>query len=419
MTANIFSFTLPNSLAEAKALDQQDPLTHQRAHFILEPGLIYLDGNSLGPLSRPAQEATEKALHQEWGQGLISSWVDADWINLPARVGARIAPLIGARAEDVVCADSVSVNIFKLAEAALALQPGRRKIVTEEGNFPTDIYILQGLSEITGRDIDLCVVPRTQVDDAIDDQTALVLLTHSHYVTAELFDMAAMTKLAHQHGALILWDLSHSTGVLDIDLNGIGADFATGCGYKYLNGGPGAPAYAFVHQRYADKLTTPLAGWMGHKAPFDFSGDYAPATGVQRLQVGTPYILSMSALFGALSLFDTINMADIVHKSRALSSLFMHRMSTLADDLTLLSPTQAELRGGHIAYRHPHAYAIVQALIAQNIIGDYREPQAMRFAPAPLYTSFEDIWRATEILGDILLNRKYLAPEFQNRRYVP
>ena len=281
-------------LDKARELDAADPLSHFRDRFVLPDGVIYLDGNSLGALPKAAIERVEQVVAGEWGEGLIRSWNDADWITLPQRIGAKIAPLIGAKSNEVIVADSVSVNLFKLMSAALGMRPGRKVILSEPGNFPTDLYMIQGLQELGLAKQRL--IERGQILEALGEDIALLLLTHVHYKSGAMHDMNALTKAAHDAGALVLWDLSHTGGAMPVDLNGVGADFAVGCGYKYLCGGPGAPAYAYVAERHHDALHQPLSGWMGHAQPFAFEDDYVPAPGVDRLLCGTPQIISMSAL---------------------------------------------------------------------------------------------------------------------------
>lgn len=384
-----------SSLEEAKALDAEDSLRQFRSHFDLPNGVIYLDGNSLGP---PPREALERLAHTagiEWKRDLITSWNKADWINLPKTCGARIAKLIGANADDVIVADSVSVNIFKLASAIWKKTPGA--IAYIKGEFPTDGYILQGLSELTG-----AALSRLQQDDpsALNDEISVLVKSVVHYKTAAVADIAAWEEAAARKDVSIIWDLSHAAGVLDINLKKAGARFAVGCGYKFLNGGPGAPAYVYVDGAIANDLHQPLSGWMGHAKPFDFSDTYEPAPGVERFACGTPPILSLSAMDAALEIFESASMAAIEAKAAALGDLFLVRSKHLG--LESISPPAGERRGGHISLTHPHGYEIVQAMIARGVIGDFRAPNIMRFGFSALYTRFEDIWRACNILEDIL-----------------
>ena len=383
--------------------DAGDPLGGVRDRFSLPEGVIYLDGNSLGALPTAAAHAVRDAVENQWGCDLIASWNKHGWIGLPQKTGGKIARLIGAGADEVVAADSVSVNLFKLAAAAVAASHGRRVVVTEAGDFPTDLYILQGLAALMP-DIELRVAEPGGVAAALDDQVAVVLLSHVHYRSGAVRDMAELNAAIHATGALGLWDLSHSAGVLDVDLNRDGADMAAGCGYKYLNGGPGAPAYVFVAKRHQAALRNPLSGWMGHARPFDFVDDYAPAPGIDRWLCGTPPILSLTALDTALDAFDGVKMPEAREKAGALGDLFIERVEArcAGKGLTLASPRAAGLRGGQVSFHHPQGWAVMQNLIARGIIGDFRSPDVIRFGFAPLYVRRVDVWDAVEVLGEIL-----------------
>ena len=383
--------------------DAGDPLGGVRDRFSLPEGVIYLDGNSLGALPTAAAHAVRDAVENQWGCDLIASWNKHGWIGLPQKTGGKIARLIGAGADEVVAADSVSVNLFKLAAAAVAASQGRRVVVTEAGDFPTDLYILQGLAALMP-DIELRVAERGGVAAALDDQVAVVLLSHVHYRSGAVRDMAGLNAAIHATGALGLWDLSHSAGVLDVDLNRDGADMAAGCGYKYLNGGPGAPAYVFVAKRHQAALRNPLSGWMGHARPFDFVDDYAPAPGIDRWLCGTPPILSLTAFDTALDAFDGVKMPEAREKAGALGDLFIERVEArcAGKGLTLASPRAAGLRGGQVSFHHPQGWAVMQNLIARGIIGDFRSPDVIRFGFAPLYVRRVDVWDAVEVLGEIL-----------------
>ena len=392
------------SRQDCARLDRDDPFAGFRDRFDLPDGILYLDGNSLGALPHKVRARLARVVDREWGQDLIGSWNKADWISLPQRVGGRIARLIGAEEHEVVCADSTSINVFKLAAGALALRPDRRTIVTEAGSFPTDVYMLEGLAGLLGDRADLKLLPRDEVLDAVDDTTAVLLLTHVHYRTGEVWDMAAVTAHVHAAGALMLWDLSHSTGALEVDLNGTRADLATGCGYKYLNGGPGAPAYLFVADRHQADFTQPLSGWMGHARPFDFDDRYHPAAHIGRMTCGTPPVLGLSALDAALDLFDDVNMAALRAKSRQLGDLFIDLVEQRCSGhgLSLACPRDSARRGSQVSFRHDEGYAIVQALIRRGVIGDFRMPDVARFGFAPLYLRFVDIWDAVDHLAQIL-----------------
>ena len=401
---------------EARALDAADTLREYRSRFDLPEGVIYLDGNSLGALPKQTKVRVAEVVRQEWGTGLIRSWNSADWITLPQRVGGKIAPLIGAQPHEVIACDSTSVNLSKLIAAALHMRPSRKAVLSEPGNFPTDIYMIEGLQKQGLAEQRLAT--RETLMEALDQDVALLLLTHVHYKTGEMFDMAALTKAAHDAGVLVLWDLSHSGGAVEVDLNAANADFAVGCGYKYLNGGPGAPAYAYVAERHHSDLQQPLTGWMGHARPFSFDDDYAPAPGVDRLLAGTPPILGLSALEVGVDMIAEIGVALLVTKSRQLSEFFREAVSERLPDLELVSPIDPTQRGSQISFRHAEAYAICQALIARGIIGDFRDPDILRFGFAPAYVSFEDVARAAEALGEIIETDEWDRSEFKERAAV-
>lgn len=408
-------------LEQARELDAADPLADYRGRFALPDGVIYLDGNSLGARPKAAVERVHQVLTGEWGDGLIRSWNDADWINLPQRIGAKIAPMIGARPNEVIVADSVSVNLFKLISAALKMQAQkgqaqRKVILSEPGNFPTDLYMIQGLQEQG-----LCqqrLAQRNEITDALDDDVALLLLTHTHYKTGAMHDMAALTRAAHGAGALVLWDLSHTGGAMPVDLNAVDADFAVGCGYKYLCGGPGAPAYAYVAERHLEALSQPLTGWMGHARPFTFQDEYTPAPGVDRLLCGTPQILSMSALEVGVDLIAEIGVDRLYAKSQALSEFLLGCLSERETALELASPASSCERGSQLSFHHANAYAICQALIARGVIGDFRDPDILRLGFAPAYLRFEDMAEAARHLVEVLETREWQRQEFNQRAAV-
>ncbi|QKG71067.1 kynureninase [Erythrobacter mangrovi] len=408
-------------LERARTLDAGDPLARYRERFDLPEGVVYLDGNSLGALPSATPQRLAEVMRGEWGEGLIRSWNSADWIDLPHRVGAKIAPLIGASAGEVIACDSTSVNLFKLIAAALALQkqrghPGRKTILSEPGNFPTDLYMIEGL-ERQGLALRR-LAARDTMADAIDDDVALLMLTHVHYKTGAIFDMAALTAAAHAKGALVLWDLSHSGGALPVHLNSCNADFAVGCGYKYLNGGPGAPAYLFVADRLQQAVDQPLTGWMGHAAPFAFSDDYTAAPGIGRMLCGTPPILGLSALEVGVDLIAEIGVGRLYAKSQQLSEFFRQCLSELGIELELVSPTKPAHRGSQLSFRHPEGYAICQALIARGVIGDFRDPDILRFGFAPAYLRFEDMAEAARHLSEVLASDEWQREEFRDRAAV-
>jgi len=404
------------SLAEARALDAADPIAGYRKQFALPPGVIYLDGNSLGALPLGTASRLGEVIRREWGEGLVRSWNSADWIGMPRRLGAMIAPLIGAEADEVIACDSTSVNLFKLIAAALAMRPGRKVVLSEPGNFPTDLYLIAGL-EAQGF-AERRLAPAEELEGAFDDSVAVLLLTHVHYKTGAMHDMARLTRAAHEAGALVLWDLSHSAGAVPIDLNGCEADLAVGCGYKYFNGGPGAPAFAYVAKRHQAALQQPLTGWMGHAAPFAFTDDYAPAPGIDRLLTGTPPILGLAALEAGVRLIAEIGVERLAAKSRALSQFLRAAVAEVAPDLACVSPEDPQPRGSHLSFRHPEAYAVAQALIARGVIPDFREPDVLRLGLSPAYIRFEDGWHAAQALGEVLASGEWQRAEFRTRAAV-
>ena len=405
------------TLEEAQPLDSADPLAFVRARFSLPDGVIYLDGNSLGALPVAAPAALAKTAEREWGEDLIASWNKHGWIDWPTRIAAKLAPIVGAKPVELLIADSTSVCLFKLLAAAVRARPGRNTIVTRKANFPTDLYVAQGLADMLG--LILRAVEPEEVAGAIDENTAAVTLTHVDYRSAEVFDMRAVNDAASAAGALTVWDLSHSAGAIELDLDGSGCDMAVGCGYKYLNGGPGAPAFIYVAERLQGELRNPLQGWMGHAEPFAFVDVYRPMTGIERFLTGTPPILAMAALEAGLATFDGIAMADVAAKSRKLSQLFVDEVEArCGSEVLLASPRNPAERGSHVVFAHAEGYAVMQALIARGVVGDFRAPDLMRFGFTPLYNSFGDMVRAAEILADILTTREWDQPRFKARAKV-
>ena len=382
--------------ADLAALDAADPLARFRDRFDLPGGVAYFAGNSLGPPPRAAAARLESVVRRQWGGALVEAWTGCGWIEAPARVGGKIAGLIGAMPHEVVVADSTSVDLFKLILAALRAAPGRKSVLMVEGEFPTDVYVATGAAELAGARIRR--VERGALQGALDQDVALLLLTHAHYRTAELYDMAEVGRWAHEAGALVLWDLSHSTGVAEVDLNTSRADLAVGCGYKYLNGGPGAPAFLFVAERHQAHLATPIAGWMGHAAPFEFADSYAPAPGVSRFLCGTPPILSLAALETAIDLFAGADMAVLAAKARKLGDVFLELAAERCPALEPICPGPGRLRGGHVAFRHPQAARLLAELGRSGVIADVRGPDILRFGCSPLFVSFADVGRAVEAL---------------------
>lgn len=405
------------TLDEAQALDAADPLAFARERFWLPKPIIYLDGNSLGALPATAVVRLWETAAEEWNEHLITSWTRHGWIDWPTTIAAKLAPIVGATPNQLLIADSTSVCLFKLLAAAVRARPGRRTILTQRRNFPTDLYVAQGLAEMLG--LELKAVPADEVLQSIGADTAVVTLTHVDYRSGAIHDMCAITDAAHAAGALTLWDLSHSAGALQLDLDGAGCDLAVGCGYKYLNGGPGAPAFIYVAERLQDELHSPLQGWMGHAEPFAFDDDYRPAKGIAKFLTGTPSILALAALDAGLDTFESIAMADIEAKSRALSELFVAEVEArCAAQVRLASPRDPTQRGSHVVFAHPEGYAVMQALIARGVIGDFRAPDLMRFGFTPLYTRFEDVWRAAEALGEVLASAEWDQPRFRTRAKV-
>ena len=409
------------------ARDAADPLAPFRGKFDLPDGIIYLDGNSLGALPKATASRLDDVVRNQWGRDLIKSWNTHDWIGLPQRLGDKIARLIGARPGEVVVADSTSVNLFKMLAAALRLRPERKTILSDARNFPTDLYVAQGLSELLGNDVRLHLLPEDRdrsaderVLESLDDDVAVVMLTHVDFKSGEMHDMEKITEAAHAAGALMLWDLAHSAGALPVDLTAANADLAVGCGYKYLNGGPGAPAFLYVAERLQEDIRPPLSGWMGHEAPFAFDTDYRPAPGINRNLCGTPGILGQAALEVGVDMMLEADIGEIRAKSVALCELFIDLLEGRCGEFgfTLASPRDADRRGSQINIAHPEGYAIMQALIARGVIGDFRAPTILRFGFTPLYTRYVDIWDAAEILRDIMATGAWDAPEFKARAKV-
>jgi kynureninase len=403
------------TLAEAKAADAADPLRGLRDRFHLPEGLVYLDGNSLGPLPKSVAAHQRDVVEREWGEGLIRSWNDADWIEAPQRVGAKIAPLIGAKPHEVIVTDSTSVNLFKLLVAAARLSE-RKTLLSESGNFHTDLHIASGVADLL--DLTLDIAPRVGVEDRIGADTNLLLLTHVHYKTAERFDMARITAKARAAGATTIWDLSHSVGAVPLHLNEAGAELAIGCGYKYLNGGPGAPAFLYIAEHLQEHLLSPLRGWMGHAEPFAFTDDYRPARGIDRFLAGTPPVLGLTALEAALDAFEGVTMERLWSKSRAMFDVFAGLMEARCPDFTCITPRGEDQRGSHISFAHPHAFEICQALIADEVIGDFRAPDVIRFGLTPLYLGFEEIWTGVDRLAGIMESGRWKDPKFAVRGKV-
>jgi len=404
--------------ATVRVLDEKDALGAFRARFALPPDVIYLDGNSLGALPVATAVRLDQVIRQEWGADLIRSWNDHDWVGATRRIGDKIAALIGARDGEVMVADSTSVNLFKLLMAAVAARPGRHVILTEAGNFPTDLYIAQGIAALMSG-LSVRAVATEELHGALDKDVAVLLLTHVHYKTGHKHDMARLTQHAHEMGALTLWDLSHSTGAVAIDLSAAQADLAIGCGYKYLNGGPGAPGFLYVPHRLQKELRTPITGWFGHAEPFVFSDDYRPAADIHRFLSGTPPILGLAALEVGVDLLAQAPAALLFQKSQDLCSCFIEWTEPCREyGLELVTSRDPATRGSHVSLRYPDGYPVMQALIAEGVIGDFRAPDILRFGFTPLYLSFADVWHAAATLRDVLMTRRWDDPRFRARARV-
>ncbi|MGQ9365677.1 kynureninase [Azospirillum sp. ST 5-10] len=403
--------------ADCAALDAADPLAAARERFLLPEGVVYLDGNSLGPLPRAAVARLERTVREEWGRGLIRSWNDAGWIDLPTRLGDKIGRLVGAAAGQVVVADSTSVNLFKALAAALRLRPGRRVVLSERANFPTDLYVAEGLGDLLGG-VELRLVDRDAVAGAVDGDVAVAMLTHVDYRSGAMLDMAALTGAAHAAGALTLWDLAHSAGAVPVGLDAAGADLAVGCGYKYLNGGPGAPAFLYVARRLIADFRQPLTGWLGHAEPFAFDPAFRPAADVRRALCGTPPVLAMAALEAGVDEVLAADLAALRRKSLSLTGLFRRLTAARCPDLQPFGPADPERCGSQVSLRHPQGYAVMQALIARGVIGDFRAPDILRFGFAPLYVRHVDVWDAVEALREVLDTAAWDRPGFHRRAAV-
>lgn len=406
----------------ARALDRQDGLAGLRARFDLPAGEIYLDGNSLGAMPASVPAAIDGALTGGWAKDLIRSWNGRDWHNLPVTVGERLAPLMGAEKGEVLAADSTSINLYKAFCAAMRMRPGRAKVVSERNNFPSDVHILQGAIANVFPDVTLELAD--DGDDSvlalIDAGTAVVCLSHVNYRSGRLRDMAAVTKAAHEAGALVIWDLCHSLGALPVDLNACAADFAVGCTYKYMNGGPGAPAFLFVAGRHLEAAHNPLTGWQGHAAPFGFEIDFRPARTMEKFRVGTPPVLSYLPLLESLAVFEETGMAALREKSLALTDFFIELVEARLSGhgFSLVTPREHASRGSQVALTHDGGWPIVQALIACGVVGDFRAPDILRFGFAPLYVGFEDVWGAVATLEAVMTSGLWREPRFSERKLV-
>ncbi len=406
-------------LTACRAADTEDPLGHLRSRFVLPHGVHYLDGNSLGALQATVAARLRDVVEQEWARGLIRSWDDAGWVELPRRIATRLGPLVGADADELAVTDSTSANLFKALDAARRLRTERRVLLTDDANFPTDVYVAQGLAEMTGA-LDVRVVPTREVATSLTDEVAVLTLTHVDYRSGRLHDARDLTAAAHAVGAVTVWDLSHSAGAVEVDVHDWDADLAVGCTYKYLNGGPGAPAYLYVARRWHEQVTTPLKGWFGHARPFAFALDYEPGAGASRFLDGTPPVLSMAALDTALEIWDEVDPAAAAAKARSLTETFVRLVDERCGDrVELVSPRDPADRGAHVALRHRDAVALKEALMARGVIVDLRPPDLLRFGFAPLYVRHVDVWDAVEVLADVLDTDGWERTPSHPRRVVP
>ncbi|WP_109468458.1 kynureninase [Albibacillus kandeliae] len=389
-----------------------------KAMFQLPEGVIYLDGNSLGPLPKAAPARIAQMMTAEWGEMLITGWNKAGWMAQPMRIGDRIARLIGAEPGHVATGDTLSIKVYQALASALAMNPERRVILSDNGNFPSDLYIAQGLTQMLGQGYELRVVAPEEVEASITEEIAVTMITEVDYRTGRKHDMAALTAKAHAVGAVTVWDLAHSAGAVPVDLAGAKADFAVGCTYKYLNGGPGAPAFIYVAPRHAGRALPALSGWLGHAAPFDFDLDYRAGAGVERMRVGTPPVIQMTSLECALDIWDMVDMADVRAKAIALSEQFIAGVEAACPMLELASPRDASVRGSQISFRFEHGYAAMQALIARGVVGDFRAPDIMRFGFTPLYIDEADVDAAVAIYAEVMNDRLWDRDEYKTRNAV-
>jgi kynureninase len=401
-------------------LDKEDPLRSHKKKFNLPPGIVYLDGNSLGALPKTVTQHIMEVVNNQWGQTLISSWNEFDWINLPIKVGNKIGQLTGAEHNSVICADSTSINLYKLLSAATLLNPDRKVILSDTGNFPNDLYIIQGLVKQLNNNFELRLVEPEEISSALREDVSVAVITEVDYRTGRKHNMANLTAISKTKGIKIIWDLCHSTGAFPVDLSGCGAELAVGCSYKYLNGGPGAPAFLYVSPELQESIQPPLSGWMGHEAPFSFDLDYRPGNGVSRNLCGTPGIISMSALDAALDVWKDVDLKLVRQKSQKLFNLFDDLVKELCPEtgLSLKTTFPESERGSQIAFSHPEGYAIIKALIDHGVIGDFRAPNILRFGLTPLYLSFGDVYRAVLILSEIMQKRIWDQPKYYKRSLV-
>ena len=389
-----------------------------KSQFHLPDGMIYLDGNSLGPLPRSARDSVAQMITDEWGEMLITGWNRAGWMAQPTEIGNRIARLIGAEAGHVVMGDTLSIKVYQALASALKMRQDRRVILSDSGNFPSDLYMAQGLIDTLGQGYELRVVAPENVSSAITSDVAVTLITEVDYRTGRRHNMREITQVAHEYGSLTIWDLAHSAGAVDTDLSGCNADFAVGCTYKYLNGGPGAPAFIYVAPRHADIAKPALSGWLGHEAPFAFDLDYRAGSGIERMRVGTPPVIALRALSAALEIWDQVDMNDVRQKSIELTEQFITGVETACPMLTLASPRDADHRGSQVSFRFEHGYAAMQACIAAGVVGDFRAPDIMRFGFTPLFIDARDVTEAIDRIATVMREERWKDPAFQTRATV-
>ncbi|MDQ6856502.1 MAG: kynureninase [Candidatus Dormibacteraeota bacterium] len=398
--------------ATCLARDRSDPLGPVRERFVIPDGLIYLDGNSLGALPKQTPGRIARVVEEEWGQGLVRSWLDSQWMEAPRRIGAKLATMVGAGDDEVIVAESTSVCLFKILCAALAMRPGRSIVLSEEANFHSDLYVAAAAARLSGGGVE--VVPRAQLRDELDDTVAVLLLTHVDYRTGFMHDMAALSAAAHETGALAVWDLCHSVAAVPLQLNADGADMAVGCGYKYLNGGPGAPAFLYVRAGLHEGLRNPVPGWLGHAEPFAFEPDFRPSSGITSMITGSPHILQLTSLESAVDLWLEVDMTAVRAKSVQLTETFIDLVETRCQGMgfELASPREAASRGSQVSFSHAQGYGIARALIERGVVGDFRSPDVCRFGFAPLYVRHVDVWDAVEQLHDVMTTGAYRDPRF-------
>jgi kynureninase len=414
--------TLPETIdfEACQAMDRDDPLASMRDRFAIDDGVVYLDGNSLGRLPAETPRRVNELVKTEWGEGLIRSWLDAHWMESPQRVGDKIARMLGAEHDEVLVTDTTSVDIFKLVTAVMHSRPQRKMILTETENFPTDLYVSRGVATLLDHAREVRTVERSRLVDSLDADVALLMLTHIDYRSGDAHDMPALTAAAHDAGALVLWDLSHSAGAVPVRLAASDVDLAVGCGYKYLNGGPGAPAYLFVARRLQNELTNPIQGWLGHDNPFLFESDYRRSPGIRSWLSGSPPVMATAALEVSIDLFLEADMTRVGAKSAALTELFIRLADQRLAGYGFSVATQRDVsrRGAQVSLRHHHGYRVIRALIDRGVIGDFRPPDLCRFGFAPLYTRYVDVWLAVDIMSEVMESGVYRSDAYAERAYI-